>query len=86
MMGIIGTIIIGLLVGVVAKLIMPGPDPGRGWIATLVLGLAGSFLANWFGRTMGWYYEGHAAGFLASVVGAIVLLLLYRLFLRMRQK
>lgn len=76
-MSIVGTILIGLLVGIVAKLLTPGRDPG-GWIITILLGLAGSFVAGYFGRSMGWYQEGQAVGFLASVIGAIVLLLLYR--------
>lgn len=76
-MSIIASIIIGLLVGVVAKLLMPGRDPG-GWIITILLGLAGSFVASYLGQAMGWYQEGQPAGFLASVVGAIILLILYR--------
>ncbi len=77
-MGIIISIIIGLLVGVVAKLLMPGRDPG-GWIITILLGLAGSVVAGFLGRSLGWYQEGQPAGFLASVIGAIILLALYRL-------
>ena len=77
-MGIIATIIIGLLVGAVAKLLMPGRDPG-GWIITILLGLAGSFVAHFIGRSLGWYGESDPAGFIASVVGAIILLALYRL-------
>jgi uncharacterized membrane protein YeaQ/YmgE (transglycosylase-associated protein family) len=77
-MGILWTIIIGLVVGAVAKLIMPGKDPG-GFIITILLGIAGAFVASFLGRTMGWYGEGEAAGFIASVVGAILLLLIYRM-------
>jgi uncharacterized membrane protein YeaQ/YmgE (transglycosylase-associated protein family) len=77
-MGIIATIIIGLLVGAVAKLLMPGRDPG-GWIITILLGLAGSFVAHFIGRGLGWYGENDPAGFIASVLGAIILLVLYRL-------
>ena len=77
-MSVIGAIIIGLLVGIVAKLLTPGRDPG-GWIITILLGLAGSFIAGYFGRSMGWYQDGQPVGFIASVIGAIVLLLLYRL-------
>ena len=80
-MGIIAAIIIGLLVGAVAKLLMPGRDPG-GWIVTILLGLAGSFVAHFLGRALGWYQDGEAAGFIASVVGAIILLVLYRLVAR----
>lgn len=77
-MGIISAIIIGLIVGAVAKLLMPGRDPG-GWIITILLGLAGSFVAHFIGRGLGWYGDGDPAGFLASVVGAILLLAVYRL-------
>ncbi len=80
-MSIIGAIIIGLFVGIVAKLLTPGRDPG-GWIITILLGLAGSFVAGFLARSMGWYQDGQPAGFLASVVGAIILLLLYRLVAR----
>lgn len=77
-MNIIWTLIIGLLVGAVAKFLMPGRDPG-GFIVTILLGIAGSFVATFLGRALGLYAEGAAAGFLMSVIGAIVLLLLYRL-------
>ena len=73
------TILIGLVIGVVAKLLMPGRDPG-GCIITILLGIAGSFLAAYLGRAMGWYHEGEPAGFIFSVVGAMVLLLIYRMF------
>jgi uncharacterized membrane protein YeaQ/YmgE (transglycosylase-associated protein family) len=73
------TIILGLLVGVVAKLLMPGRDPG-GFIITILLGIAGSLVAGWIGRAVGWYGPNDSAGFIASVGGAILLLLLYHLF------
>ncbi len=82
-MAILWTIIIGLLVGVVAKFLMPGKDPG-GFIITILLGIAGSFLAGVLGRAMGWYQEGQPAGFIFSVVGAILLLALYRMFFSKR--
>jgi uncharacterized membrane protein YeaQ/YmgE (transglycosylase-associated protein family) len=75
---IIGTLVIGLVIGVVAKLLMPGRDPG-GCIITMLLGVAGSFVASYLGEKMGWYEQGQPAGFIASVVGAMLLLLLYRL-------
>jgi uncharacterized membrane protein YeaQ/YmgE (transglycosylase-associated protein family) len=75
---IIGTLIIGLITGVVAKLLMPGRDPG-GCIITMLIGVAGSFVASYLGEKMGWYEQGQPAGFIASVVGAMLLLLLYRL-------
>ncbi len=78
-MNIIGTILIGLIIGVIAKLLMPGKDPG-GWVIAIVLGLAGSFLAGFLGRSMGWYAEGENAGFIFSVVGAMLLLGLWRAF------
>jgi len=77
-MEILGTILIGLLVGIVAKLLMPGRDPG-GFIITTLLGIAGAFVAKYIGQAMGWYAEGQSAGFLASVVGAVILLALYRI-------
>lgn len=82
-MTIIGTILIGLLVGIVAKFLMPGRDPG-GFIITTLLGIAGSFIARYLGVKMGWYGEGDAAGFVASVVGALLLLGIYRLFVGRR--
>ncbi|MEO6034134.1 MAG: GlsB/YeaQ/YmgE family stress response membrane protein [Verrucomicrobiota bacterium] len=78
-MSIIGTLVIGLLVGIVAKFLMPGRDPG-GFIITTLLGIAGAFIAHFVGMRMGWYGQGDAAGFIASVVGAIILLAIYRLF------
>jgi uncharacterized membrane protein YeaQ/YmgE (transglycosylase-associated protein family) len=71
--------IIGLVVGALAKLIMPGKDPG-GIIITMLLGVAGSFIATFLGRAVGLYQPGQAAGFIMSLIGAIVLLAVYRLF------
>ena len=73
------TILIGLVAGIVAKFLTPGKDPG-GWIITILLGIAGSYVGTFLGRTIGHYQEGQTAGFIASVIGAIVLLLIYRLF------
>ena len=73
--------IIGLVAGALAKLIMPGKDPG-GMIVTILLGIAGSLVAGFLGRAMGWYEAGQGAGLIMSVVGAILLLLVYRLFRR----
>ena len=70
-------LIVGLLVGAIAKLLMPGRDPG-GIVITILLGIAGSLVAGFLGRSLGWYAEGAPVGFVASVVGAILLLLLYR--------
>jgi uncharacterized membrane protein YeaQ/YmgE (transglycosylase-associated protein family) len=69
-------ILIGLVVGAVAKLVMPGKDPG-GFVVTILLGIAGSLVATWLGRVVGWYQEGQSAGFIMSVVGAILLLAIY---------
>jgi uncharacterized membrane protein YeaQ/YmgE (transglycosylase-associated protein family) len=77
-MGLIWTLIIGLIIGAVAKLLMPGRDPG-GCIITMLIGIAGSFIASYAGQAMHWYEQGHPAGFIASVIGAMLLLLLYRL-------
>jgi uncharacterized membrane protein YeaQ/YmgE (transglycosylase-associated protein family) len=73
----IGWIIFGLIVGVIAKLLMPGRDPG-GFIITILLGIAGALLGGFVGRALGLYGPGEAAGFLMSVLGAILLLTLYR--------
>ena len=77
MSALLWTILIGAVIGIVAKLLMPGRDPG-GCIITILLGIAGSFLAGYLGRAMGWYQEGQPAGFIFSVIGAMILLLLYR--------
>ena len=74
--------IIGLIVGAVAKLVMPGKDPG-GILITMLLGVAGSFLATWIGTRLGLYAEGASAGFIMSVLGAVIILAIYR-FLRGR--
>ena len=74
-------LIVGLVVGALAKLIMPGKDPG-GIIVTMLLGVAGSFIAGLIGRALGWYAQGQSAGFFASIVGAVVLLLIYHAIVR----
>jgi uncharacterized membrane protein YeaQ/YmgE (transglycosylase-associated protein family) len=78
-MGILWTLIIGLVVGAIAKLIMPGRDPG-GIIVTMLIGVAGALLAGFLGQQLGWYTQGQGAGFIASIIGALVLLFLYRMF------
>ena len=72
-------LIIGLVVGAIAKLLMPGRDPG-GFIVTMLLGVAGSLVATFLGRALGWYAPGQGAGFIASVLGAVLLLWIYRKF------
>lgn len=80
MFSFIGTLVIGLIVGAIAKLLMPGTDPG-GFIVTILIGIAGSFVAGYLGRLLVWYQEGQSAGFIMSILGAIVLLYVYRLFI-----
>ena len=80
-MHILITILIGLVVGIVAKFLMPGRDPG-GFIITTLLGIAGAFVARFIGERLGWYGPTDAVGFIASVGGAMILLLIYRLVFR----
>jgi len=77
MISLLWECLIGLVVGAVAKLLMPGKDPGGIWI-TMALGILGSIVATYLGRVVGWYQEGQSAGFLMSVIGAILLLTIYR--------
>ena len=76
-MGIIGWIVFGLIVGIVAKFLMPGRDPG-GFIVTIVLGIVGALLGGFLGRAVGWYGPNDPVGFFMALLGAIVLLVLYR--------
>ncbi|WP_159912071.1 GlsB/YeaQ/YmgE family stress response membrane protein [Pantoea sp. 18069] len=77
MFSLLGTLIVGLIVGLIARAIKPGDD-SLGWIMTILLGIAGAFLASYIGVAMGWYQQGDAAGWIASIVGAIVLLVIYQ--------
>lgn len=77
-MGFIWSIIIGFIAGVVAKFLMPGRDPG-GFIITTLLGIVGAVVATWLGQALGWYRAGEGAGFIGAVVGAIILLVIYRM-------
>ena len=83
-MGILTWILVGLVVGVIAKLLMPGRDPG-GFIVTILLGIAGAMLAGFIGRALGWYNEGEPAGWIFSIVGAIILLAIYRMMVGRRR-
>ena len=83
MLSFLSLILFGLVVGVIAKLLMPGRDPG-GFIITILLGIAGSIIGGYLGRVMGFYGPNEAAGWLMSIAGAIVLLLLYRMVARRR--
>jgi uncharacterized membrane protein YeaQ/YmgE (transglycosylase-associated protein family) len=80
---ILWILIIGLVIGAIAKLLMPGRDPG-GCIVTILLGIAGALVATYLGQAVGWYQPGQTAGFIGALVGAILLLLLYRLIFRRR--
>ena len=82
-MSFLWMIIVGLIVGVIAKMLVPGRDPG-GAIITILLGIAGSVIAGVLGRAVGWYAEGQSAGFIASTIGAILILYLYRVVSRTR--
>ena len=79
-MSIIGWIVFGLIVGIVAKFVMPGRDPG-GLIVTMILGIVGALLGGFLGRMLGWYREGDPVGFIMAVVGSIVLLIAYRMLI-----
>ena len=80
-MHLLWSLIVGLIVGAIAKLLMPGKDPGGFWI-TMLLGIAGAFVGTFLGRALGLYAADQSAGFIASIVGAVVLLGIYRLFTR----
>ncbi|MEO6396732.1 MAG: GlsB/YeaQ/YmgE family stress response membrane protein [Devosia sp.] len=82
-MGWIGAIIIGFLAGIVARLITPGPHP-RGFILTTVLGVVGAVLATWLGQVIGIYQSGETTGFIGAVVGAVIILLIWRQVVRSR--
>lgn len=76
MMSLLGTLFIGLIAGFIARALKPGHD-SMGWIMTALLGVAGSFVASYLGQALGWYAPGQAASFIASVVGAVLLLVVY---------
>ena len=82
-MGILTWILFGLVVGIIAKLLMPGRDPG-GFIVTILLGIAGALLGGFIGRAMGFYGPNETAGWLISILGAVVLLAVYRMMVRRR--
>ena len=79
--GWLGWILIGLIAGAIAKAIMPGRDPG-GCLVTILIGVAGAVLAGFLGQAIGWYEVGEGAGFLAAVVGAVIILFVYRMIAR----
>ena len=82
-MGILSWILFGLVIGIIAKVLMPGRDPG-GFIVTILLGIAGALLGGFVGRAMGFYGEGQSAGWIMSILGAVLLLALYRMMARRR--
>lgn len=84
-MSIIWAIVIGFIVGLIAKFLMPGRD-GGGFIVTTLLGIVGAVVATWIGQAMGFYSEGQTAGFIASVIGAIIVLFVYNLVARNRHR
>lgn len=85
MFGVLGWIVFGLVVGALAKLLMPGRDPG-GFIVTILIGIAGAVLGGFLGRSLGWYGPEDGAGFLMSLLGAILLLGIYRMMVGRRQR
>ena len=76
-MSVLGWIVFGLIVGIVAKLVHPGRDPG-GFVMTIIIGIVGALIGGYIGRGLGWYQQGDAVGFVMAVLGAIILLVLYR--------
>ena len=85
-MGIIWTIIIGFVAGLIAKFITPGDNEPSGFILTTVLGIAGAFLATWLGQALGWYSAGEGAGLIGAVVGAVIVLLVWGAVARRRSQ
>lgn len=83
-MGIIWTIIIGFLAGLIAKFVMPGDNEPKGFILTTILGVVGAFVATYLGQAVGWYRAGEGAGFIGAIVGAVILLFLYGLIMGRR--
>lgn len=85
MLAFIWAIIVGFLVGIVAKFLMPGRDPG-GFIVTILLGIGGAVVATWLGQQVGWYQADQRAGFIGAIVGALIILWIYRLVSGNRRK
>ncbi len=80
-MHILWTIIIGFVVGVIAKFLMPGKNEPQGFILTAILGIVGAFVATYLGQAVGWYHSGESAGFIGGIVGAVILLFVYGLIM-----
>jgi len=83
-MGIVWTIIIGFIAGVIAKFVMPGDNEPKGFILTTILGIVGAFVATYLGQAVGWYRAGESAGFIGAIVGTVILLFLYGLIMGRR--
>lgn len=83
-MGIIWTIIIGFVAGIIAKFIMPGDNEPSGFILTTILGIVGAFVATWLGQALGWYSANEGAGFIGAVVGAVIVLFVYGMIAKPR--
>jgi uncharacterized membrane protein YeaQ/YmgE (transglycosylase-associated protein family) len=79
--GILWTIIIGFVAGVIAKLITPGTNEPSGFVLTTILGILGAFVASWLGQALGWYQQGEGAGLIGAVVGAVIILLIWGAFM-----
>lgn len=84
-MSIIWTIIIGFVAGVIAKFLMPGPNEPQGFVLTAILGIVGAFVATWLGQAVGWYGPGQGAGFIASIVGAVIVLAVWGMISKNRR-
>ena len=84
MLHIIGTIIVGFVVGVIAKLLHPGPNEPSGFVLTTILGIIGAFVATYLGQAVGWYGPNDSAGWIASIIGAIVVLAIWSMIARRR--
>ncbi|MDB5505882.1 MAG: GlsB/YeaQ/YmgE family stress response rane protein [Devosia sp.] len=83
-MGILWTIIIGFIAGLIAKFVMPGPNEPSGFIMTTILGIVGAFVASYLGQALGWYQPGEGAGLIGAVVGAIIVLFIWGMIARRR--
>ena len=83
MFGVLGWMLFGLIVGAIAKLVMPGRDPG-GIIVTMAIGIVGALIGGWLGRAVGWYGPNDGAGYIVSILGAILLLWIYRMIVARR--
>jgi uncharacterized membrane protein YeaQ/YmgE (transglycosylase-associated protein family) len=83
-MGILWTIIIGFVAGIIAKFLMPGDNEPSGFIVTTILGIVGAFVATWLGQSLGWYRPGEGAGLIGAVVGAVIVLAVWSMLVRNR--